>query len=74
MARIVDQIGELPALVGIQHVHGFAYGPVNGREGRFVHVVAGIFGVQVVPLTNAWLLRPPASGIVMVLLPQHSCA
>src|SRR6266705_3283078 len=52
IARIVDQIVQIAALVGIQHIHGFAHGPVNGREGRFIHVVTGIFGAQVVPLTE----------------------
>src|SRR5919108_5132326 len=52
MARIVDEIVEIAPLVGIQHVYRFGHSPVNGREGRLVHVVAGIFGTQVMSLAE----------------------
>jgi hypothetical protein len=52
MAWIIDKIVQILPLVGVQHVHGFGDGPVNGDEGCLVHVVAGVFGAQVVPLTD----------------------
>ena len=62
MARIVDQIVQIAPLVGIEHIHGPGYSTVDGRKGRIIHVVAGIFGAQVMSLTEDFTSQLFAQG------------